>query len=298
MLSRGLIATNSRCAAGIRSDHCARNRVWAAVAWRRGQPGFAGENAGMATALITGGTAGLGRGFAEALAEEGHDLVLVARNEERLRETADALYRQYGVQVEVLPADLVDAAQLAAVERRLADPDHPVDILVNNAGIGLKQDFVGGDIDAEQAMLDLLVTAPMRLSHAAVGGMVERGRGSIINISSMAGFVSAGSYSAAKAYLTVFTEALAAELRGTGVTATVVCPGFVHTEFHERAGISKGGIPGFLWLNVSQVVSDGLKDAKRGRVVSVPGRQYQVLSTLAQYGPRPIVRKVSEWRKR
>lgn len=252
----------------------------------------------MATALITGGTAGLGRGFAEALAEEGHDLVLVARNEERLRETADALYRQYGVQVEVLPADLVDAAQLAAVERRLADPDHPVDILVNNAGIGLKQDFVGGDIDAEQAMLDLLVTAPMRLSHAAVGGMVERGRGAIINISSMAGFVSAGSYSAAKAYLTVFTEALAAELRGTGVTATVVCPGFVHTEFHERAGISKGGIPGFLWLNVPQVVSDGLKDAKRGRVVSVPGRQYQVLSTLAQYGPRPIVRKVSEWRKR
>ena len=252
----------------------------------------------MATALITGGTAGLGRGFAEALAEEGHDLVLVARNEERLRESADQLYRQYGVHVEVLPADLVDAAQLAAVEQRLADRDHPVDILVNNAGIGLKQHFVGGDLDAEQAMLDLLVTAPMRLSHAAVGGMVERGRGSIINISSMAGFVSAGSYSAAKAYLNVFTEALAAELRGTGVTATVVCPGFVHTEFHERAGISKGGIPGFLWLNVPQVVRDGLKDAKRGRVVSVPGLQYQVLSTLAQYGPRPIVRRVSELRKR
>jgi short-subunit dehydrogenase len=252
----------------------------------------------MATALITGGTAGLGRGFAEALAAEGHDLVLVARNEDRLRETADQLFRQYGVHVEVLPADLTDGQQLAAVEQRLADPDRPVDILVNNAGIGLKQQFVGGDLGEEQAMLDLLVTAPMRLSHAAVGGMVARGQGSIINISSMAGFISAGSYSAAKAYLTVFTEALAGELHGTGVTATVVCPGFVHTEFHERAGISKGGIPSFLWLNVPQVVRDGLKDAKRGRVVSVPGRQYQVLSTLAQYGPRPVVRKVSELRKR
>ena len=254
--------------------------------------------AAMATALITGGTAGLGRGFAEALAEEGHDLVLVARNEARLRETAEELYQQYGVAVEVLPADLVDPQQRAVVEERLRDPARPVDILVNNAGIGLKQHFVGGDLDAEQMMLDLLVTAPMRLTHAAVGGMVERGRGSIINVSSMSGFITAGSYSAAKAYLTVFTEALAAELHGTGVTATVVCPGFVHTEFHERAGISKGGIPGFLWLNVPQVVGDGLKDARRGRVVSVPGRQYQVLSTLAQYSPRPIIRKVSELRKR
>ncbi len=252
----------------------------------------------MATALITGGTAGLGFGFAEALAEEGHDLVLVARNEARLRETADQLYRQYGVHVEVLPADLVRPEQRSAVEQRLADRDRPIDILVNNAGMGLKQHFVGGDLDAEQAMLDLLVTAPMRLTHAAVGPMVERGRGSIINISSMSGFITAGSYSAAKAYLTVFTEALSAQLRGTGVTATVVCPGFVHTEHHERAGISKDGIPGFLWLNVPQVVADGLKDAKRGRVVSVPGRQYQVLSTLAQYGPRPLVRKASELRKR
>ena len=184
------------------------------------------------------------------------------------------------------------------VEQRLADPERPIDILVNNAGIGLKQHFVGGDLDAEQTMLDLLVTAPMRLTHAAVEPMVERGRGSIINIGSMSGFITAGSYSAAKAYLTVFTEALSAELRGTGVTATVVCPGFVHTEFHERAGISKDGIPGFLWLNVPQVVADGLKDAKRGRVVSVPGKQYQVLSTLAQYGPRPLVRKASELRKR
>lgn len=254
--------------------------------------------AAMATALITGGTAGLGRGFAEALAEEGHDLVLVARNQARLRETAEELYQQYGVAVEVLPADLVDPQQRAGVEARLRDAARPVDILVNNAGIGLKQHFVGGDLDAEQMMLDLLVTAPMRLTHAAVGGMVERGRGSIINISSMAGFISAGSYSAAKAYLTVFTEALSAELHGTGVTATVICPGFVHTEFHERAGISKGGIPGFLWLNVPQVVGDGLKDARRGRVVSVPGRQYQVLSTLAQYSPRPMIRKVSELRKR
>ena len=134
----------------------------------------------MATALITGGTAGLGRGFAEALAQEGHDLVLVARNEVRLRETADELYQQYGVAVEVLPADLVDRQQRAGVEERLRDRALPVDLVVNNAGIGLKQHFVGGDLDAEQMMLDLLVTAPMRLTHAAVGGMVERCRGYII----------------------------------------------------------------------------------------------------------------------
>ena len=254
--------------------------------------------AAMATALITGGTAGLGRGFAEALAAQGHDLVLVARNRERLRDTGDALSAEYGVGVEAMPADLVDADQRAAVAARLADGDRPVGILINNAGFGLKQRFVGGDLEAEQAMLDVLVTATMRLTHAAVPGMVERGRGSIINVSSMAGWISAGSYSAAKAWVTTFTEGLSAELHGTGVTATVVCPGFVRTEFHDRAGISKSGIPGFLWLDVDQVVRDGLHDARRGRLVSVPGAQYRVLSTLARYAPRPIVRRASEARKR
>lgn len=252
----------------------------------------------MPVALITGATAGLGRGFAESLAARGYDLVLVARNEERLADTADELFRHYGVGVQALPADLVDPVQRASVEARLADVGAPVDILVNNAGIGLKQEFVAGDLAAEQAMLDLLVTAPMRLTHAAAGGMVARGRGAIINVSSMAGWISAGTYSAAKAWLTTFTEGLAAELDGTGVTATVVCPGFIHTEFHDRAGISKSSIPDVLWLDVDAVVDTALRDARRGRLVSVPGRQYQVLSVLAQYAPRPIVRRASRMRQR
>ncbi len=252
----------------------------------------------MTTALITGATAGLGRGFADALAARGQNLVIVARDESRLASTAQELHRQYGIQVEVLSADLTDADQRAAVERRLGQVSEQVDVLVNNAGFGLKQHFVGGDIEAEQAMLDILVTAPLRLTHAALPGMVARGRGAIINVSSMAGWISAGTYSAAKAWMTTFTEGLASELHGTGVTATVVCPGFVHTEFHERSGISMSKIPEVLWLDVDQVVGTALKDAQRRRIVSVPGHQYQVLSVLAQYAPRPIVRKVSTLRKR
>ncbi len=184
------------------------------------------------------------------------------------------------------------------VETRLADPERPIDTLVNNAGFGLQQPFVQSDLDAEQAMLDILVTAPMRLTHAALPGMLQRDRGAIINVSSVAGWISAGTYSAAKAWVTTFTEGLASQLHGSGVTATAACPGFVATEFHERSGISRDGIPGFLWLNVDQVVDTALRDAQRGRVISVAGRQFQVLSTLAQYAPRPIVRKVSELRKR
>ena len=131
-----------------------------------------------------------------------HDLVLVARNTERLEEVAAELAQQYGVATEVLTADLTDRESLAAVERRLADPARPVDLLVNNAGFGLKGRFLDNDLEAEQAHLDVLVVAPMRLSHAALGPMVARGRGAIVNVSSVAGFLPRGTYSAAKAYVT------------------------------------------------------------------------------------------------
>lgn len=249
-------------------------------------------------ALITGATAGLGRQFAAILAAEGYPLVLVARNAERLAATAEELYRQYGVEVEVLPADLIVPAERAKVEQRLADRQRPVEVLVNNAGFGLKQRFVTGDLDAEQAMLDLLITAPMRLTHAAAGPMVDRGSGRIINVSSVAGWITAGTYSAAKAWVTNFTEGLASELRGTGVTATAVCPGFTRTEFHERSGISASRIPDVMWLSADQVVAKAWRDAKKGRVVSVTGLHYEVLGTLAQYAPRPVVRRASTLRRR
>lgn len=245
----------------------------------------------MSVALVTGATAGLGRGFAELLSAQGHDLILVARTAQRLEQVAAEIREQLGVAVEVLPADLGDTEQRARVEQRLAVA--PVDVLVNNAGFGIKHQFVGGNVADEQSLIDVLVTAPMRLCHAAVPGMIERGSGVVVNVSSVAAWAPGSSYSAAKAWVTTFTEGLVGELAGTGVTATALCPGFVRTEFHDRAHMDLSGVPGWLWLDVDQVVREGLADARKGRVISVPGRQYQALSLLAQYAPRPVVRFVT-----
>lgn len=244
----------------------------------------------MTIALVTGATAGLGRGFAEALAAEGHDLVLVARTEQRLEQVAAELRAAHGTAVTVLPADLGDPEQRAEVERRVVADR--VDVLVNNAGFGIRHGFVKADVAAEQQLIDVLITTPMRLCHAAVPAMIERGSGTIVNISSVAGWAPGSSYAAAKAWVTTFTEGLAGELAGTGVTATAVCPGFVHTEFHDRARMNMSGVPRWMWLDADQVVREGLADARKGHVISVPGRQYQALSLLAQYAPRPLVRKV------
>lgn len=247
----------------------------------------------MSTALITGATAGLGRAFAEALAAEGHHLILVARTGDRLDALATELASEHGVASEVLLADLSRPESRGAVEHRLQDADAPVDILVNCAGFGINHRFIGGSLEDEQQMLDVLVTAPMRLSHAALPGMVKRGKGAILNVSSVASWTTSGTYSAAKAYLTTFTEGLAKELADTGVTATAVCPGLTHTEFHERADMDLSKVPEFMWLNADQVVDQALKDAKKGRTISVAGNQYRALSLAAQYLPRPVVRRFS-----
>ncbi|MGB4837300.1 MAG: SDR family oxidoreductase [Nostocoides sp.] len=202
----------------------------------------------MTTALITGATAGIGLEFATQLAARGHDLVLVARNRERLESGAQRLRTAYGVAVEVLPADLADRRQLATVAERVADPEREVAILVNNAGFGLKGRFLDNDIAAEEELFDVLCRAVLVLSQAAARAMASRGRGQIINVSSVASFIAAGTYSAAKSYVTVLTESLSAELSGTGVTATALCPGFVHTEFHERAGMRMGQLPAIAWV--------------------------------------------------
>ncbi len=247
----------------------------------------------MTTALITGGTAGIGAEFARQLAARGDDLVLVARDGDRLTAFATELETRYRVAVEVLVADLTDRAQLAQVEARLADATRPVDLLVNNAGFGVNQVFVGGDLDAEQKMLDVLVTAVMRLSHAALPGMVARGTGGVINVSSVASFIAGGTYSAAKSWVTVFSESVDRQLAGTGVTVTALCPGFTHTEFHQRAEMDVDHLPDWMWLDAPDVVRTALADFRRGKPVSVPGAQYKALSTLARYLPRPVVRRAS-----
>jgi short-subunit dehydrogenase len=252
----------------------------------------------MGTALITGGTAGLGRGYAEALAEEGHNLVLVARDRVRLSEAAGELEQQYGVGVEVLSADLSSAQARRRVERRLQSEvaGKEIEILVNNAGFSSNQAFIGGDLRAEMAQLDVMVTAPMQFCHAVLPGMVRRGRGWILNVSSIAGWATEGTYSAAKAWVTTFTEGLQPELSGTGVHATAVCPGAVRTEFFQRSGMAMN-LPGFMWLDVEQVVAKSLKDVRKGRVISVAGPQYEALSTATQYAPRPLIRFITARRR-
>ncbi|HEX5861142.1 MAG TPA: SDR family oxidoreductase [Nocardioides sp.] len=229
----------------------------------------------MSSSLITGATAGIGHAFATHLARRGDDLVLVARDRERLESVAKALREEYAVGVEVLPADLTVRSELATVEARLADPSRPVDLLVNNAGFGLKERFLANDVEAEQAMLDVLVTAVLRLSHAALGPMVERGHGGIINVSSVAAFLPRGTYGAAKAWVNRFSEWAAHEFRAHGVTVMSLCPGFTQTEFHERMGVRRG--TGFMWLDVDMLVDRALADFEKGRVYSIPGVQYRAI---------------------
>lgn len=240
------------------------------------------------TALVTGPTAGIGRSFAEALASRGHDLVLVARDRTRLDQLAEQLRSEHAVEVEVIAADLADRDDLAVVEARLADPARPVSVLVNNAGFGHKHPFTENPIEAEQEMLDVLVTSVLRLSHAAIGPMLERGEGWIVNVASVAAFLPRGTYSAAKAYVVSFSEWLDLTYRDRGVRAMAVCPGFVRTEFHQRMGVGRDSAPRWMWLDADRLVRAALDDLDRGKSVSIPSKRYKVLAAVARYTPSSL----------
>ena len=246
------------------------------------------------TALITGATSGIGAAFVDRLAADGRDVVLVARDRERLESTAAAA-RTAGVSAEVLPADLSVSADRDRVAARLSDPDAaPVDLLVNNAGFALPGGFLEESIDALQRQLDVNVTAVMQLTRAALPGMVSRRRGGVVNVSSVASFLAGyGSvYGADKAWVTSFSESVATILEGTGVRAMALCPGFVRTEFHERAKVDAGSRSGPFWLDAHRVVDDCLADLARGKIVSVPSAQYKALTTVVDLLPRTLVRRL------
>jgi uncharacterized protein len=240
-------------------------------------------------ALITGPTSGIGAGFARRYAADGYDLVLVSRDADRLGELAAELRNEGGRAVEVLPADLSESADRGKVAERLTAG---VDVLVNNAGFGTSGEFWTADPALLQSQLEVNVTAVMQLTRAALPAMIDAGAGTVVNIASVAGLLSGrgSTYSASKAWVVSFTEGLASGLDGTGVGIHVVCPGYVHTEFHERAGIDMASLPSFMWLEVDDVVRETLADIARGKVVIVPGLQYKAITSGLRMVPRSLAR--------
>ncbi|MBI3429470.1 MAG: SDR family oxidoreductase [Actinobacteria bacterium] len=244
------------------------------------------------TALITGASAGIGASFARLLAREGYDLVLVARDESRLTEYGNALESEFGIKTEVLRADLSLQEDLIQVEIRLQESERPIDVLINNAGFGIRKSFLSSDRNEEEQLLDVLVKAPMRLMHAVLPSMKEKNNGTIINVSSVAGWIASGTYSAAKSYLTVLSESLHTELMKTEVHILALCPGYTRTEFHERGKMRMTGLPWFMWLKADDVVAKGWADALAGKAISIPGRQYAIIAAVIRSAPRPWVRKL------
>lgn len=248
---------------------------------------------GYRKAVVTGASTGLGAAFAEELARRGCGLVLVARSVERLEALAERLQKQYGVGAEVQPADLTERAGQNKIEHVLST-DETVDLLINNAGFGTLGAFASLDLEGEMREIELNVIAMVRLAHTAARSMVKRGRGAILNVASLAAFQPApynATYGATKAYIKNFTESLSEELRGTGVRTQVLCPGFTHTEFQDRAGLDKTRIPEFAWMTAEDVVKRSLEALDKGTVVCVPGASNWFAAGLSRHAPESLLRR-------
>jgi short-subunit dehydrogenase len=246
-------------------------------------------------AVVTGASAGIGAAFAEHLAREHYDLIIVARGRERLEALGRRLRKSEGIHVEPLAADLTDPAQLRVVEEMVADDD-ALELLVNNAGFGTFGRFAELAADEEEAEIRLNVVALVRLTRAALPGMLARRRGAVINVSSLAALQPApynATYGATKAYVNSFTEAIHEELRGTGVRVQALCPGFTRTEFQKRAGIDTRSIPSFAWMEPDAVVRASLAGLRQGEVVCVPGMGNRVVAALTGTVPRSLARRIA-----
>ncbi|MEU7579604.1 SDR family oxidoreductase [Streptomyces sp. NPDC041068] len=243
----------------------------------------------MTTALITGSTAGIGAAFARRLAGDGHNLVLVARDTERLHEQATELHDRHGIEAEVLTADLSTDEGIESVEKRLSHRRDPVDLLINNAGFGNKGRYLEVSLSDELTMLKVHCEAVLRLTSAAAEAMRERGRGGVVNVASVAAFVPRGTYGASKAWVVQFTQGAAKDLAGSGVRMMALCPGFVRTEFHQRAGMGTSNIPGWMWLEADKLVATALTDLSRGKTLSIPDPRYKALMGVVKLTPRGLL---------
>jgi short-subunit dehydrogenase len=244
------------------------------------------------TALITGASSGIGEEFARQLAARGHGVFLVARREERLRSLADDLERLHGIRAEVATADLADPAAVEALPGRVAERGLDVEVLVNNAGFTTVGD-VHENPDRQVGMIRVNCEALVALTTAWLPGMVERGRGAVVQVASVASFQPIpvqAVYAATKAFVRSFSEAVSAELRGTGVTMTALCPGPVSTEFLEAGGFkTESPGPSFIWSTPADVAKAGIEGAEKGKRVVIPGIASRASAMFGQYGPRMIV---------
>ncbi|WP_323960389.1 SDR family NAD(P)-dependent oxidoreductase [Arthrobacter sp. JZ12] len=244
-------------------------------------------------AMVTGATAGLGAEFADQLAAQGRGLILVARNAVRLEEKASGIRNRWGVPVEVLAADLHNDDDVRRVLDRLRAGTDPVSMLVNNAGYGLPKSFEANALEDELNHAAIHLTVPLALSHAALQGMLARGAGRIVNVASVAGFTPRSTYGALKAAMINFSRWANFAYADRGVVVMALCPGFVHTEFHDRMGMDKSSVPRWMWLNAAEVVGEGLKDLDAGKAVSIPSRRYKVLAFIARNAPSSLVARLA-----
>ncbi len=247
-------------------------------------------------AVVTGASAGIGRIFCERLAARGHDLFVVARDGNRLEALKREIEGRFGVAVEVFPGDLTIDTDVSLVAARIAHSPN-LALLVNNAGFGTRGPLSNASPARQEGMLQLHVMAPMRLAQAALPVLLDKGRGGIVNVSSVAGFLFSAynvNYCATKAYLTSFSEGLASELEGTGVRVQALCPGFTRSEFHQRMELDVSDIPSWMWLSATSVVDASLAALDRGGpVVCVPGTRYRLLVALLRLTPRWIISRVT-----
>jgi uncharacterized protein len=245
------------------------------------------------TALITGATAGIGHAFATELASRGHDLVLVARDADRLKDVAQRLKDAHGVDVRTRTADLATTAGINRVAKVIEDADRPIDLVVNNAGFALRKWFADNPVADEEAVLNVMVRAPMHLTHSALNAMLPRGRGGIVNVSSVAGFTPRGTYGAHKAWVISFSRWAHLAYADRGVRVMALCPGFTRTEFHQRMGARTDNIPDWMWLDATELVRAGLADLDRGVAVSIPTLRWKAIAGLSRITPSRLVARIA-----